>query len=114
MVNEVGQNEIRAGWESFDFFWLSLMRLGSKYRRLWTVCYLSTSCINVKCRSFRVLTKALLQSRLGRVMRKRYLYIIDIIVKGITNRPLIIHNGYFKSHNISHSNYAWYVGFSFI
>ena len=44
-----GGNEIMMG----------LMRLGSKYRRLWNVSYLSTSCIIVKCRSFRVLTKAM-------------------------------------------------------
>ena len=40
--------------------WVSFMRLGSRYRRLWNVSYLSTSCIIGKCRSFRVLTKALL------------------------------------------------------
>ena len=32
-------------------FGLSLIRLGSKYRRLWNVSYLSTSCIIVKCLS---------------------------------------------------------------
>ena len=47
-------------WVRLGLFGLSLMRLGSKYIRLWNVSYLSTSFIIVKCRSFRVLTKALL------------------------------------------------------
>ena len=59
MVNEVGHKEIRMGWESLGLFGFGLMRLGSKQRRLWNVSYLSTICIIVKCRSFRVLTKAL-------------------------------------------------------
>ena len=52
-------------WDRLGLFGLSLMRLGSKYRRLWNVSYLSTMCIIVKCRSFRVLTKALLVCVLG-------------------------------------------------
>ena len=48
-------------WVRLGLFGLSLIRLGSKYR-LWNVSYLSTSCIIVKCHSFRVLTKALFYS----------------------------------------------------
>ena len=51
-----------SGWlEKFGLglFGLSLMRLGSKFRWLWNVSYLSTSSIIVKWDSFRVLTKAL-------------------------------------------------------
>jgi hypothetical protein len=48
---------MQSGWLGKVFvrlglFGLSLMRLGSKFRRLWNVSYLSTSCIIVKCRSF--------------------------------------------------------------
>jgi hypothetical protein len=46
-------------WFSLGLFLLNLTRLGSKCRMLWNVSYLSTSCIIVKCRSFRVLTEAL-------------------------------------------------------
>ena len=46
-------------WVRFGLFGLSLMRLGSKYRRVWNVSDFSTSCIIVKFRSIRVLTKAL-------------------------------------------------------
>ena len=46
-------------WVGLGLFGLILMRLGSKYIRLWNVSYLSTSFIIVKCRSLRVLTKAL-------------------------------------------------------
>jgi hypothetical protein len=46
-------------WVGLGLFGLSLMRLERKYRRLWNVSYFRTSCIIIKCRSFRVLTKAL-------------------------------------------------------
>ena len=55
-----GVNEVVEKGESLGLFGLSLMRLQSKQRRLWNVSYLITICIIVKCRSFRVLTKALL------------------------------------------------------
>ena len=63
MLIELG--EMRSGWVGkvwvrLGLFGLSFMGLGSKYKRLWNVSYSSTSCIIVKCRSFRVLMKALL------------------------------------------------------
>jgi hypothetical protein len=45
-------------WVILGLFGLSLIRLGSKYRRLWNVTYVRTSRIIVKCCSFRVLRKA--------------------------------------------------------
>jgi hypothetical protein len=43
-------------WARLVLLRFSFMRLGSSYRRLWNVSYLSIMCIIVKCRS---LTKAI-------------------------------------------------------
>ena len=48
------KNSVMLGWNS--------MRLGSKYRSQRKVSFFRNSCIIVKCRSFRVLTKALFPS----------------------------------------------------
>jgi hypothetical protein len=52
-LGELG--EYQDGLEKFVFVWIKFYGAG----KLWNVSYLSTSCIIVKCRSFRVLTNAL-------------------------------------------------------
>ena len=48
-LGELGKNSgwVRKVWVRLGLFGLSLMRLGGKYRGLWNVSYLSTSCIIV-------------------------------------------------------------------
>jgi hypothetical protein len=46
-------------WSRLGLFGLSLMRLGSRFKELRDVCYLSINFTIVKCHSFCVLTKAL-------------------------------------------------------